>query len=156
MGLWARHFILCLVLVQPRKTGIILPWMKKWWLGCKAWTKHVWFSYTKSEICQNNLARNQTTDLKILLNKLNCPWLALYQCCQNQKSRGMRFPTMWYVRPAKPQISLRICAVWSEPLLVAWISMNIKLLTEHRFEFLSLKRGCTGLLESTLVKVPNY
>ena len=28
---------------------------------------------------------------------------------------------MWYVRPAKPQISLRIHAVWSEPLLVAWI-----------------------------------
>ena len=26
-------------------------------------------------------------------------------------SRDMRFPTMWYVRPAKPQISLRICAV---------------------------------------------
>ena len=26
-------------------------------------------------------------------------------------SRGMGFPTMWYVRPAKPQISLRICAV---------------------------------------------
>ena len=24
---------------------------------------------------------------------------------------GMRFPTMWYVRPAKPQISLRIRAV---------------------------------------------
>ena len=33
----------------------------------------------------------------------------------------MRFPTMWYVWPAKPQISLRIGAVWSEPLLVAWI-----------------------------------
>ena len=33
-------------------------------------------------------------------------------------SRGMRFPTMWYVRPAQPQISLRIRAVWSEPLLV--------------------------------------
>ena len=33
----------------------------------------------------------------------------------------MGFPTMWYVRPAKPQISLRIRAVWSEPLLVAWI-----------------------------------
>ena len=28
---------------------------------------------------------------------------------------------MWYVRPAKPQISLCIRAVWSEPLLVAWI-----------------------------------
>ena len=26
-------------------------------------------------------------------------------------SRDMRFPTMWYVRPAKLQISLRICAV---------------------------------------------
>ena len=36
-------------------------------------------------------------------------------------SWDMRFPTMWYVRPSKPQISLRICAVWSEPLLVAWL-----------------------------------
>ena len=26
-------------------------------------------------------------------------------------SQCMRFPTMWYVRPAKPQISLRIHAV---------------------------------------------
>ena len=34
-------------------------------------------------------------------------------------SRDMRFPTMWYVRQAKAQISLRIR--WSEPLLVAWI-----------------------------------
>ena len=25
-------------------------------------------------------------------------------------SYGMRFPTMWYMQPAKPQISLRICA----------------------------------------------
>ena len=33
-------------------------------------------------------------------------------------SRDTRFPKMWYVRPAKPQISLRISAVWSEPLLV--------------------------------------
>ena len=36
-------------------------------------------------------------------------------------SRDMRFPTMWFVWPAKPQISLRLRAVWSEPLLVAWI-----------------------------------
>ena len=34
-------------------------------------------------------------------------------------SQCMRFPTMWYVRPAKPKISLRIRAVRSEPLLVA-------------------------------------
>ena len=39
----------------------------------------------------------------------------------------MIFPTMLYVRPAKPQISL---------------------------EFLSLKGGCTGLSEYTLVKMP--
>ena len=26
-------------------------------------------------------------------------------------SHNMRFPTMWYVRPAKAQTSLRICAV---------------------------------------------
>ena len=36
------------------------------------------------------------------------PWI-------QKMSQCMRFPTMWYVRPAKPQISLRICAVWSEP-----------------------------------------
>ena len=38
-----------------------------------------------------------------------------------EMSSDMRFPTNWYVRPAKTQISLRIHAVWSEPLLVAWI-----------------------------------
>ena len=33
---------------------------------------------------------------------------------RKQMSRSMGFPTMWYVRPAKPQISLRVRAVWSE------------------------------------------
>ena len=37
----------------------------------------------------------------------------------NKISGDMRFPTMWYVRPAKPQISLHIRAVLSEPLLAA-------------------------------------
>ena len=36
-----------------------------------------------------------------------------------QMSRDMRFPTMWYVPPAKAQTSLRIHAVSSEPLQVA-------------------------------------
>ena len=31
----------------------------------------------------------------------------------------MGFPTIWYVRLAKPQINLLKCAVLSEPLLVA-------------------------------------
>ena len=62
----------------------------------------------------------------------------------------MRFPTMWYVRPAKPQISLRI-----RLCLSLEYSMSVKLLTEHHLEFLSLKGGCTGWSESTLVKMPH-
>ena len=33
--------------------------------------------------------------------------------------------------------------------------MNIKLLTEQHLEFLSLKGGCAGSSESTLVKMPH-
>ena len=38
---------------------------------------------------------------------------------KKQMSRDMRFQTMWYVRPAKAQTSLRIFTVWSDPLHVA-------------------------------------
>ena len=33
--------------------------------------------------------------------------------------------------------------------------MNVKILMEHNLEFLSLKGCCTGLSESTLVKMPH-
>ena len=33
--------------------------------------------------------------------------------------------------------------------------MSVKLLTEHHFEFLSLKGGCIGSSESTLIKMSN-
>ena len=33
--------------------------------------------------------------------------------------------------------------------------MIVKLLTEHHLEFVSLKGGCTGLSEYTLVKMPH-
>ena len=33
--------------------------------------------------------------------------------------------------------------------------MGVKLLTEHRSEFVSLKGGCTGSSESTLVRMPH-
>ena len=33
--------------------------------------------------------------------------------------------------------------------------MTVKLLTEHHLRFLSLKGGCRGLSESTLVKMPH-
>ena len=33
--------------------------------------------------------------------------------------------------------------------------MSVKLLSEHHLEFLSLKGRCSGLSESTLVKMPH-
>ena len=33
--------------------------------------------------------------------------------------------------------------------------MSVKLLTEHRLEFVGLKADCTGSSESTLVKMPH-
>ena len=48
-------------------------------------------------------------------------------------SRNMRFLTLWYVGPRTAQTSLRIPAVWSEPLLVAWVFYDCDywVLTEH-------------------------
>ena len=34
--------------------------------------------------------------------------VTVYTAYSHKMSQCMRFPTMWYVRPAKPQISLRI------------------------------------------------
>ena len=61
---------------------------------------------------------------------------------------------MCYVRPATPQISLLVRAVGSEPSLEC--SMSVKLLIEHDLEFLSLKGGCIGSSESTLVKMSRF
>ena len=59
-----------------------------------------------------------------ILSCISTRWFG-FSCNLNRTclhvSRDMRFPTMWYVRSAKSQISLRIRAVWSEPLLVACI-----------------------------------
>ena len=72
----------------------------------------------------------------------------------------MRFQKIWYVLPAKPQISLRIRAVWSEPLLVAciyyecwandWTSFGVSKL-ERRLHRLVWVYTCqnTTLLEVT-------
>ena len=45
----------------------------------------------------------------------------------------------------------------SDQSLCLWLeySMTVKLLTEHHLEFLSLKGGCTGSSESTLIKMPH-
>ena len=58
----------------------------------------------------------------------------------------MRFPTMWYVRTAKPQISLCIRIVWSEPLLVAWIFCDCLAIDWTSFGVSKLKRGLYGLI----------
>ena len=72
---------------------------------------------------------------------------------RNQKSRDMIFPTMWYVRPAKHQIHADQPA-HTRSLIKAFTSrlniLSVKLLNEHRLEFLSLKGGCTGSSQSTL------
>ena len=55
-------------------------------------------------------------------------------------SHNMRFPTMWYVRPANAQTSLRICAVCSEPLLVPWIFYDCQATDWTAFGVSKLKR----------------
>ena len=64
----------------------------------------------------------------------------------------MRFPTMWYVRSAKAQISLPYAQTDQSLCKSFEYSMNNQLLTEHHLQFVSLKGGCTGSCESTLVK----
>ena len=70
-------------------------------------------------------------------------------------SRSMRFPTMWFVR----QQSLRSACAYaqSDQSLCKSLeySVSVKLLTEHHLEFLSLKGGCTGSSECTLIKMPH-
>ena len=51
----------------------------------------------------------------------------------------MRFPTMWYMRPAKDTDQPAHMRSLIRVFLVAECSMIVKLLTEHQFEFLSLK-----------------
>ena len=61
-------------------------------------------------------------------------------------SQCMRFPTVWRVRPAKAQISLRIRAVWSEPLRVAWIFHECPATDQASFGVCKLKRRLRRLV----------
>ena len=64
----------------------------------------------------------------------------------NNMSQCMRLPTMWYVQPANSQISLRIHAVWSEPLLVAWVYYDCKATDWTPFGVSKLKRRLQSLV----------
>ena len=65
----------------------------------------------------------------------------------------MRFPTMWYVQPE----SLRSACVYaqSDQSLCQSYYRSVNLPTEHHLEFINLTGGCTGLSESTHVKMPH-
>ena len=67
----------------------------------------------------------------------------------------MRLPTLWYVLPEKPDISLLNVPSDQSLCYPLEYSMTVKLLTEHNLECLSCKGGCTGSSESTLVKMPH-
>ena len=79
----------------------------------------------------------------------------LFVVLKTNLSQCMRFPTMWYVRPARLRPA---CAyAQSDQSLCSSLefSMGVMLLTEHLFEVLSSKEGYTGCSESTLVKMPH-
>ena len=85
---------------------------------------NVWSDRQSGEMQWTSLSGNAYKKLhlylpeKLLFHTRRRLWDLIYI----YMSRGMGFPTMWYVRPAKPQISLRIRADWSKPLPV---SLNI-------------------------------
>ena len=67
----------------------------------------------------------------------------------------MRFQKKWYVRPAKAQTSRALAQTDQSLCWSLKYSVSVKLLTEPHVRFLSLKVGCTGSSESTLVKMPH-
>ena len=64
--------------------------------------------------------------------------------CHDFNSR--RFPTTWYVQPAKAQTSLRIRAVWSEPLLAGWIFYDCSATDWTTFSVSKLNKGLYRLV----------
>ena len=89
-------------------------------------------------------------------------------------SCDMRFPTMWYVRPAKAQTSLCIVPQTKSHVFKTFsmrqfayaqsdqslcksleYSISVKLLSEHYLEFQSSQGDCIGSSESTHVKMPH-
>ena len=51
-------------------------------------------------------------------------------------------PTKWSVHPAKPQISLGICPVWSESLLSAWRKLGSLAIIKRTAKTLIRLGGC--------------
>ena len=62
---------------------------------------------TERSLVNINLGNNILT----ITESLTFQDFSHFNTSDQQMSRNMIFPTMWYMRPAKPQISLRIRAV---------------------------------------------
>ena len=75
--------------------------------------------------------------------------------CFSYISQCMRFPTMWYVRPAKPKTTCTYAQSDQSLYLSLEYFMTVKLLTERHLEFLSFKGCIKDWSESTLVKMPH-
>ena len=88
---------------QSDQSLLLLAWV---FYDCLAtdWTP---FGVSKLKMRLQRLIRVYTCQNATLLET---------SCTGSKSCQCMRLPTMWYVRPAKPQMSLRIRAVWSEPL----------------------------------------
>ena len=95
----------------------------------------------------NHITDNYISHVLIILQfHLSCPY-SYYR--QFHLSQRMRFPTIWYLRPAYAQSDQSLCKSLE-------YYMSVKLMAEQHLEFLSFKGGCIGSpSESTLVKMPD-
>ena len=86
----------------------------------------------------------QHCDTKTQITESNTIWAVAWDFQQCGKCNQQR------LRPACPYSQTNESLCWSLKY-----SMAVKLLTEPHLRFLSLKGGCTGSSESTLVKMPH-
>ena len=103
--------------------------------------------------CENLECRNQPKITKHICFRLKNMQIEII------KNNNINEPATWHFQQCSicDQQSLRSACAYaqSDQSLYSSLeySMTVKLLTEHYLEFLSLKGGCTGLYESTLVKM---
>ena len=78
-----------------------------------------------------------------------------YQCLENLTM--YKWAATWDFQQCGmcDQQILRLACAYAQSDQILGYSMSVLLLIEHNFEFLSLKGGCTGSSESTLVKMPH-
>ena len=120
----------------------------------------VWTEIRTNKIVKQSRSRCDTSFAGPTFQHDTCMQKLKHCLLRSYMSRDMRFPTTWYVPPAKPQISLRIRAVWSEPFLVAWILLKFQATNQtssgismprrrlHRLVWVHARRNAT-LLEIT-------